>query len=856
MFTDIEGSTRLLQRVGEEYRTVLDLHNEILRTCIQAHDGVAVSTEGDSFFAVFASAQAGVDAAVDAQRALAEAAWPAGAVVRVRMGLHTGLGELGGDNYIGLDVHVGARVSAAGHGGQIVMSRATEALLGGLPGSVAVRDLGTHVLKDIERPIQLFQLSPSGLPSDFPPLRTIDARPNNLPVQATPFVGRAEELADLEDLLTHERLVTLTGPGGVGKTRLALHAAGRLVSHFADGVWYVSLGPLTDPDLVAAEVAVAISMPEHADRPLEEALGAHLRDLEVLLVLDNFEHLLPAAPTVARWLEQAPGVCVLVTSRAVLRVRGEREFPVPPLSALPADTRDALGDAVDLFVRRAYTVDPNFELTDANAPIVGAIVERIDRLPLAIELAASRLKIFSPEQLLERLDGRLDVLKGGRDLPERQRTLRGSIEWSVDMLDPDERATLGRLSAFRSGFTIEAAEDVVGDDLDVADGLAGLIDQSLIRATPMQGRFEMLRTIRDHAEALLDPEERHDVGARHAQWAHALAIEAGTHLEGGQRVVWFDRLDVEHDNIRKALGWLLKDEAFEEAAAIAGAMWRFWQVRGRFVEGLDAVRAILALPGATARSVTRAEALMTSAHLTYWQGNREDAERGYREALEIFEELGHEDGVTDALYNLSFTVGFSEADDTEARAFEERAFARMREAGDERRLALIAIPRSFGLVRQGRVDEAREVVESAVNFFSDGRDTFGQSVAFSAMATFAAIERDFETSAKAVLDALDVLEPTGDVASMASLLELTGLLQIIQGDAIEGAQLIGGATSLRDSVGYGLDALSDFVGDPRDEAKPFISAEQYDVAVQEGLTMDVWDLLERGRRAARSMAEA
>jgi class 3 adenylate cyclase len=456
LFTDIEGSIRLLQRLGDAYRAVQDDHARIMRRAIDEGGGVAIRTEGDSFFAVFADHAAAVRAAVTAQRDLAAHPWPQGMPLRVRMGLHTGRGELGGDDYLGIDVNQAARIAAAGHGGQVLLSEATESLVRhDLPDGVTIRDLGEHRLKDLDHPVRIHDLVIEGLPAEFPPLKTLDV-PSTLPSPLTSFVGREREAEQVAELLRASRLVTLIGPGGTGKTRLAVEVARRSVDAFPDGSYFVDLSPITDPMLVPDSIASALRfLPERSGRSVLEILQDHLRDRKALLLLDNFEQVLPGADTVAALLEAAPRIRVLATSRSPLGLSGEQAFPVPPLGILDAaDDVAALrqSEAVSLFVDRATAVDPSFSLADEDVPIVAAICARLDGLPLAIELAASRVRLLPPRQLLERLEPALPMLVGGpRDAPERQRTLEAAIGWSYDLLDEGGRILFRRLSVFAGG---------------------------------------------------------------------------------------------------------------------------------------------------------------------------------------------------------------------------------------------------------------------------------------------------------------------------------------------------------------------------------------------------------------------
>ncbi len=464
LFTDIQGSTGLLQALGETYVSVQERHCEIIRTAVTAEGGHVVRTEGDSFFVTFVDPRSAVRAAVAAQRNLSETDWPEGVELRVRMGLHTGQGVLSGDDYIGIDVNTAARIAGLAHGGQVLVSDATRTLVKhDLPDGVTLRDLGEHRLRDIAYPEHLFDLVIDGLPSDFPAIRSLDVRPNNLPMQLTSFVGRADEIAQAVQLLTEHRLVTLTGPGGSGKTRLALAVAREVLPRFEDGVFFVDLAPLSDHAQVPSVIAQALAIREQKGRPLIDTLVDGLAATDVLLVLDNFEHVLSGAWIADRLLKAAPKLQILVTSRAPLRLYGEQELPVPPL-ALPdlsdADEPMVLSryEAIALFTERARAASPGFVLSDDNARLVADMCARLDGLPLAIELAASRIKVLTPQAILSRLGG-LDLLTATtRNLPPRQRTLRATVTWSYSLLEEPEQRLFARLSVFRGGAGLEAVD--------------------------------------------------------------------------------------------------------------------------------------------------------------------------------------------------------------------------------------------------------------------------------------------------------------------------------------------------------------------------------------------------------------
>src|SRR5829696_7748463 len=530
LFSDIEGSTRLLEELGDGYVALLQEHNRIFREVIREYEGAEVSTEGDSFFVVFRSPLSAVDAAGHIQRRLADAPFPA--TVRVRMGLHTGQGHLAGGDYVGIDVHRAARIAAAGHGGQILVSDATRALVEpDLPATLALRDLGLHRLKDLVHPERLYQLSVEGLSPKFPPLRSLEARPNNLPPQLTRFIGRQREIAEIKRrIMNGARLLTLTGPGGTGKTRLAIEVAGETLPAFEDGAWFIDLASVMAPTLVISAIAEILGVTAKDGQSLQEVLGSSLRDKATLVVLDNFEQVVDSGADVERLLHAVPRLKVLVTSRTVLHRYGEQEFPVPPFAlpdpgSLPDLASLARYEAIGLFVERAAAVKPDFVLTPLNASSVAEIAIRLDGLPLAIELAASRIKILSPQAIVERLGpGSTVLVSRVPDAPARQRTLRGTIEWSYQLLTGSERQLFEELSVLQGGATVVAIESIcapVGGG-ETLDDLVSLVDNSLLRQVETEGepRFDMLKTIKGYAAERLEDQPELSAATQRAHAAY------------------------------------------------------------------------------------------------------------------------------------------------------------------------------------------------------------------------------------------------------------------------------------------------------------------------------------------------
>jgi predicted ATPase/class 3 adenylate cyclase len=544
LFTDIQGSTRLLSEAADAYRTLLEDHRRLIREAVERHGGVIFGTEGDAVFAAFDRAVAALAAAADAERALHEHQWPANRQVRVRAGVHSGEVALTDGDYVGLALHEVARISAAAHGGQILVSGTTRELAAdaGLP-ALELRDLGEHRLKDISHPVRLYQLVGDGLLDEFPRPRTPESRPNNLPKQLTSFVGRGE-LDEGRRLLAGTRLLTLTGPGGTGKTRLGLQLAAEASDEAPDGVFFVPLDAVRDPAVVPSAIVGALGLPDAgssgAALPLSR-LADHLRHRSVLLVLDNFEQVVDAAPVVAELLREAPKVRAIVTSRIPLQISGEQELPIPPLSVPQQGAESAVqalrSAAVKLFVERATAARPDFRLTDENAGAVVDIVRRLDGLPLAIELSAARTRVLSVQALAERLDQPLAMLTGGaRDRPARQQTLRRTIDWSYELLEQADRTLFERFSVFASGACLVEAEPVCGPPAElgeeVLDGLVSLSEKSLMRPVPRameEPRFAMLATIREYAaDRLAGRPDAEALRRRHAEAYLALVEGAAT----------------------------------------------------------------------------------------------------------------------------------------------------------------------------------------------------------------------------------------------------------------------------------------------------------------------------------------
>ena len=632
LFSDIEGSTRLLRRSGEAYPELLERHRTLLREAFERHGGRVLGAEGDEFFVAFESAAAAAAAAADGQRALAGHDWPDGDAIRVRMGLHTGEPRLVDGGYVGLDVHHAARVMAAGHGGQVLVSHATRSLLG----DVELRDLGEHLLKDLAGPQRLYQLELDGLPGDFPPLNTLDNRFTSLPAVPNAFVGRERELAEAGELLARDdvRLLTLIGPGGTGKTRLALQVASGLVDELPGGAAFVSLTPVRDWELVMPAIAQALGLREQPEESALETLAEYLRDKRLLLVLDNFEQVLAAGPALSSLLAGAPGVKLLVTSRTPLRLSQEHVYRVPQLG---------LAEAVELFTERAQAAAADFRLDDENTEAVEAICRRLDGLPLAIELAAPRVRTLTPQALLRRLDQRLPLLTGGaQDADEHQRTLRDTIAWSYDLLVEREQALFRRLGVFVGGFRLEAAAAVGDPDgsTGVLDDLDSLVEKSLLlrlrEDSDGESRFWMLETIREYTlEQLAAAGELESGLRRHGAWFAELAECLDTESGTGDQPASVARLTDDYPNLRAAIERARERRDGELLLRLATALWTYWSTCGYVAEGRRALEDALELGGRRP-----ARALLGLSSLRVFSGSSDGLLDDVHEVLRAAEELG------------------------------------------------------------------------------------------------------------------------------------------------------------------------------------------------------------------------
>jgi predicted ATPase/class 3 adenylate cyclase len=798
LFTDIEGSTQLFRRIESLYPVILRRHHAILEAAISGHGGVVIETEGDGCFAAFGGPAQAVSAAVAAQLQLAREPWPGGATVRVRMGVHTGAAVPADGTYTALAVHRAARVSAAAHGGQLLCSAATASALGyDKPESeghdVAERpillDLGPYILKDFPEPEHLFQVTHEALQRDFPPPRAQSPRRHNLPVQPTAFIGRHVEVLDVRRQVSQSRLVTITGSGGAGKTRLALEVAAQLVPDFSDGAWLVELAGLPQPDLVATAVAAALAVPAGDLDPIDaitEALGPQ----HLLLVLDNCEHVLdPCAELVDRLLRSCEGVRILTTSRERIGIAAETVWRVPSL-AVPDAKITAIDvllehDAVRLFDERARHVLPDFVLSGENAPALVELCRRLDGIPLAIELAAARVGSLEPAEIARRLDSRLDLLsRGDRAALPRHRTLRAALEWSFQLLAPSEQELFDRLGIFAGSWSLGATEAICsgsGTGLELLDDLSRLVDCSLVNRVGGSGesRFGMLESVRELARAhLAEMPSPTDLHERHLAYYAELAERA--ELSGAEQRPWFDRLHADHDNVRAALAYACSAPGRGEVALrMAGRLAPFWRLHGDLAEGFLWLERSLALAGGD--SPERATGLLGAGGLAVTRGDYAVARRMLEESIERFRSGGEIAGAARAALDLAW-VAWHEGDLDQAGQLVEGYLAVFDDAEDSKGLA--DVHRMLGAVAAERHDleKATSHLERALHIFQRICDGAGAAAALSSLGITAEYRGDLVAACELMSDSLAIARECGDERRIAGALDNLGFFWQQRGD--------------------------------------------------------------------------
>lgn len=800
LFTDIEGSTKLVQDFGDSVGALFEAHAAIVRAAIADHGGIEVNTEGDAFFCVFTSAADAVAAAVEIQRRLHDHDWPSGGTVRIRIGLHTGVGTVGGDDYFGIDVHRASRIADTGHGGQIVISEATRGAVVGndLPSGVAVRDLGMHRMKDLTSPEHLSDLVVDGLPDDFPRLRSLRMMGTQLPTPLSSFIGRDADVETVVELLEQQRMVTLVGPGGIGKSRLSLRVAEAVADRF-DAVFFVSLASVGDPNLVAATILRALG-----DPPSGQDSTVRLHDLLAhkrwLLVLDNFEHVVDAAGLVASALAAAPEVTVLATSQIPLRIAGEHEYSVLPLSlATDAVSGDPLdSEAVQLFIDRATAVRPDLELTDETVEAIVEITAALDGIPLAIELAAARVRVLPPVALRHRMGSFLDLLSSGsREVDPRQQTLRGAIGWSYDLLTESQQRLLEDFSVFRGGATLDAIEAACGLEREYwewLEGLEALVSHSLVTRVENESssRFVLYEMVRAFAaEKLVERGTSDAVAEQHFEWFLDVARRASAGLMTADQGTWLTTLDDERDNLLAALEWAMDRGDAHRSAQMVFALWRFWHMRGPIPEGADRVEKILTME--TLESPDRMLALEAAGGLAWWSGDLDTARARYGESVEVARSVGDEWELANALYNSGLALGFGDASGRGRDALEE-ALAIGERLDDD----LIRARCYWGLSSIHQIDDEFErsidQLRIALALFKSEGDEFMVQWTNRELGAAEMALGELQHATVHLAESLEFFSSTGDRSGILLLLRDHARMAAIRGDQNRALRLLGATT--------------------------------------------------------------
>ncbi len=868
LFTDIEGSTRLWDHYPREMGPALARHDTLMREAIARFGGTVFKTIGDAFCAAFGTAPEAVGAAIAAQRALEAEEWHGLPGLKVRMAIHTGSAEERDGDYFGAPLNRVARLLSAGHGGQVLLSLATQELARDqLPRDIGLRDLGDHHLKDLGRPERVFQVLAPGLPDEFAPLRTLDYYPNNLPIQLTSFVGREREMAAVARALRETRLLSLLGPGGTGKTRLSLQVGADVLDLFPHGVWFVDLAPLSDPALVPQAVSQVLQVREDPAAPLAGVLAGFLKSRELLLILDNCEHLVEACASLAdHLLRNCPRLRILTTTRERLGIAGETTYAVPALR-LPPDQRHwgrvglaphlpdaarSLGqyEAVRLFIERATAVQPHFTVTNQNAPAVAHLCCRLDGIPLALELAAARVKVLTVEEIAARLDDRFRLLtRGSRTALPRQQTLRALIDWSFDLLSEPERVLLRRLSVFAGGLALEAAERVCADpemdpaleEWEVLDLLTQLADKSLVQVEEdAQGftRYRLLETVRQYSrERLIEAGEGSALGWSHAHYFLELAERAAPELNRRDQLLWMRRLDEEHDNLRTAYDWLHQEARDTDMPLrLVGALGWFWVRRGFLSEGWGRTEAALAEREGKPPAA-RLAALHGAVALLYLMGHSETILPLARERLALAQETG--DVWHEAFGHFNVGVLVAEAGDVETAWRHVESCLRLANTSGDRWL-VGAAHRLQGAIQRARGDSdgAATSFRLALAALREMGDLWSAAFVLSDWGELALHQREADRAEELYREAIELIRPYEDPRALAwALVGLAGVA-VLREIPHRAARLLGAAAALMDSVGGTLIPLHQLRHDQvAAEARTALGEEAYNQAWQDGRTL-------------------
>jgi predicted ATPase/class 3 adenylate cyclase/Tfp pilus assembly protein PilF len=823
LFTDIEGSTKLAQVFHDKLPEALLKHNFILREATETNSGFVFRIIGDAFCCAFETSDNAIKAAVDAQMKLHAEVW-GDAVIKVRMGIHSGYAEWSGTDYMGyITLARVNRVMSAAYGGQVLVSFDAHNLsdIDGL-GNISFRDLGERRLKDLIQPMKLYQIISPGMQTDFPPLNTLDARPNNLPVQLTSFIGREKDLSELKKFLSNSRLVTLLGSGGTGKTRLALQASADIIDEYANGVWFADLSALQDPLLLPQNLEQMFGISERPKQSPAELLAEFLRDKELLIILDNCEHLIEACASLSQLiLQQSLKVKILATSRESLRCNGELVYKVGSLNHPEPNeqlTPEQLTqyEAVRLFIERALAVNPSFRVNNSNAPALAQICSQLDGIPLALELAAVRTKVLSLEDICTRLENRFALLTGGKrtSLP-RQKTLRAMIDWSFDLLSENERILWRRLSVFSGGWTLEVAEQICSDELidqyDILDLANELAEKSVISFSGQSGKFRMLETIRQYgAEKLKEANETYEFCQRHFNYYLNLCEGSLSELSGPRSKYWMDIFEEDYPNIQNALRWAVEKKLMEEGNRLAYTLGKFWEVRGHIYEGKSWLDKLLNNTDNIPLHVIANSKRLAGVFATIL-GDNNEASRVLKEALAIFRDTNNKDGISQSL-NVLGMVSFDLGDYSESKKYLTESLALKREGGTK--IGLCSSLNSLGLLlkQEGDYGNALKYYEEALELAEELKDEMYLGILYNNIAEVFDYMGDFEKSKEYFEKGIEIDRAFGNKSGICVSLYNIAQLAVKNNDFIAAEKFYAESVELAKEIGFKMAIVYSLVG--------------------------------------------
>ena len=835
LFTDIEGSTKLAQAHPEKLPSALIRHNEILRDAIESNNGHVFKIVGDAYCCAFENAEDAVKAAIEVQRNLSEEKWDE-SEIKIRVGIHSGIAEWNGQDYMGyMTLARTARVMSAAYGEQIIVDTRSQS-----PdwerNEISFRDLGERRLKDVILPIRLFQILGAGLREDFPPLETLDARPNNLPVQLTSFIGREKEMKHVKETLKLSRLVTLTSAGGSGKTRLALQTGAEVIDEYEHGVWFVDLAALNDPALLTSTIIDALGIKEESKKTTEETLIDFLKGKEILILLDNCEQLIHACANLTeRFLSSCPKLKIIATSREALNCQGEITYRIPPLT-IPDPNSNSTPEqltqyeSVRLFIERALVVNPEFRVNNKNAPALAEICSRLDGIPLAIELAAARTKVLSVEKIYERLDDRFSLLTGGkRTALPRQQTLRALIDWSYDLLSEEEKILWCRLSVFSGGWTLDAAEEICSDEVIskslILDLLSQLTEKSVIIFDESKERYRILESIKQYGIEKLS--DGHGIFLRHLNFFLELSEKAEPELRGENAKFWLDTIDADHSNFISAIDWSVNNENAEKGGLVAAAIGEFLSTTGHYSTGIRLVENILQSSGVLDKSV-KSKVLSLIGSLKMDQGDYEQAKKYTEESLDIRKEVGDNYGIVVSVNNLG-CISFHQGDYDRAKKYFGESLAINKEIGDKKVIA--ASMANLGNISyyQGDYEQAKEYYKDCLAISKEIGDKKLISISFNSLGSISYVLGDSEQAKEYYEESLSIRKEFGDRKGMADSINNLGYIANYQGDYEQARKYFNESMDISKEIGNktGIATSMDNMGNTSYTLGDYEQAEKY-----------------------------